>query len=52
MSLIKNLKRQEIEIFGAKKVVRNKPKEQSCKEITNKNKKNNLVKKGKNNERN
>lgn len=26
MSLIKNLKRREVEIFGAKRVVRNEPK--------------------------
>lgn len=47
MSLIKNLKRQEIEIFGAKKVVRNKPKEQSNKETSKKIKKSNPIKKGK-----
>lgn len=28
MSLIKNLKRREVEIFGAKRVVRNAPKEE------------------------
>lgn len=39
MSLIKNLKRREVEIFGAKRVVRNDTKKEEKIEINNTSKK-------------